>query len=90
MKENFIHGLIFWPEKRVKQAFREARQGIKAGEELKALQIFYRRMEYFFKTRTDTDFSQYGNEECFVAARYEKPMLDKDIAALSGAENAGT
>jgi hypothetical protein len=90
MKEVWVNGLIFWPEKRIKQAFREARQGIKAGEELKALRIFYRRMEYFFKTRTDIDFSRGDNRECFVVARYEKPMLDKDIAELSGIKNEST
>jgi hypothetical protein len=77
-------GRIFWPEKRVKQAFREARLEIKAGNELKALRIFYRRMEYFFRTSTDVNFSQSGNRDCFVIARYEKPILDRDIAELSG------
>jgi hypothetical protein len=85
MKEQWVDGLVFWPEKRVHQAFQEARRDLKTGDELKALRIFHRRMEYFFKTSTDTGISDDQNRECFVAARYERPLLEKDIAALSGA-----
>jgi hypothetical protein len=65
MKEQWIDGLVFWPEKRVHQAFQEADRGIKAGDELKALRIFHRRMEYFLKTANDIEIS---NVESRLAA----------------------
>jgi hypothetical protein len=85
MKEQGSDARMFWPEKRVKQAFQEARRDIRVGDELKALRIFHRRMEYFMKTSSDIFMSMCDNEACFVTARYERPMLEKDIAALSGA-----
>jgi hypothetical protein len=82
-----INALMFWPEKRIKQTFREAGQGIREGEELKALRIFYRRMRYFMKTSSRIEMDAAENEAALITARYEKPMLDKDIAELSGAKN---
>jgi len=84
MNEQWAEGLTFWPEKRIHHAFQEARRGLKAGDELKALRIFHRRMEYFLKTSTGTGISDNQNRECFVAAHYERPLLEKDIAAISG------
>jgi hypothetical protein len=85
MRDDSVNALMFWPEKRIKEAFRESALGIKAGEELKALRIFHRRMKYFLKTSSDIHMGTDGNEEAFVIARYEKPILDRDIAKISGA-----
>jgi hypothetical protein len=82
MKNDSVNALLFWPEKRIKQAFREAALGMKAGEELKALRIFHRRMKYFLKTSSPTLWCKDGNESLFVIARYEKPILDRDIADM--------
>jgi hypothetical protein len=88
---NVVNALVFWPEKRIKQAFREAGQGIREGEELKALRIFHRRMKYFLKTSSPTEMGEDSSGPGpFIFAQYEKPMLDKDIAELSGAKNEST
>jgi hypothetical protein len=84
MKEQWIPALMFWPEKRINQAFREAARGIKAGDELKALRIFYRRMQFLLKTSGKIDMSTGLYEGAITAARYEKPLLEKDIAVISG------
>jgi hypothetical protein len=84
MKEQRIPALMFWPEKRINQTFQEAARGIKAGDELKALRIFYRRMQSFLKTSAKIDMSTGLYEGAIIAARYEKPLVEKDIAVISG------
>jgi hypothetical protein len=84
MKEQCIDGLVFWSKKNVKTAFQEAVIGIKAGEDLKALRIFYRRMKYFLKTSDETDISNLSSRECFITSNYEKPLLKKAIAEING------
>jgi hypothetical protein len=97
MDKSRLPGLIFWPEKKVRHAFREAGEAMGTKGEALAMRVFHRRMQYFLKTSSDTELVD-PEENLFTIARYERPILKADIAKLrygacqfaEGCKNGGT
>jgi hypothetical protein len=77
-------GLIFWPAKRVKQAFREVEKAGGHKGEMAVLKAFYLNMKYFLKTSEATRY--YPEEEIIKTAEYEKCVLERSFAKTKGGE----
>jgi hypothetical protein len=78
-----VNSLIFWPQDEVQSAYDAVDQETKDGGELYALRRFHRRMSYFMKTAF-RDLGHFLGSEA-VRAEYERPMLEKALADISGA-----
>jgi hypothetical protein len=81
MDKSRLPGLIFWPEKKVRHAFREAAEAMGTKGEALAMRVFHRRMQYFLKTSSDVDMMD-PEENLFTTAHYKRPILKADIAKL--------